>query len=131
MGSEFSYEDTANNSWEKYTYEDKLEEVIFDNIKCYKGARYPKDKYSGYTKQITWIEKDTHLIKRVDYYDRKKELFKTAIFTRWNKIDGIYIMGEIIMTNYQNSKKTILSWSNQKIKAGLNNKDFSKRKLKR
>jgi outer membrane lipoprotein-sorting protein len=131
MGSEFSYEDTANVSWEKYTYKDGLEEVMLDGVVCYKGERYPKDTNSGYTKQITWIAKDTLLVKRIDYYDRKKELLKTAVFSQWKKIDGIYVMGKIDMTNHQNSKKTILVWSNQHIKAGLNDKDLSKRELKR
>lgn len=131
MGSEFSYEDTANVSWEKYTYKEKLEDVELDGVKCYKGIRYPKDRYSGYTKQITWIDKTTYLVKKIEYYDRKKEHLKTAIFTDWKKIGGIYVMGKIMMTNHQNSKQTILVWTNQKIKAGLKKKDFSKRKLKR
>ena len=131
MGSEFSYEDTSNNSWEKYTYLDDLKEVMFNGTKHYKGTRVPKDKNSGYSKQVTYIDANTFLVSKVDYYDRKKELLKTAIFSKWTKIDGVYLMSKIIMTNHQNSKKTILSWTNQKIKVGLGKKDFSKRKLKR
>ena len=67
----------------------------------------------------------------IDYYDRKSELLKTAIFSDYKKIDGIWIGGKIVMTNHQNSKKTILQWSEQKIKVGLGKRDFSKRKLKR
>ena len=131
MGSEFSYEDTSNNSWKKYTYEGKLENVIINGVNHYKGTRIPKDKNSGYSKQITYVDANTFLISKVEYYDRKKELLKTALFTKWKQIDGIYMMNEIIMSNHQNSKKTILSWSNQKIKLGLSKKDFTKRKLKR
>jgi outer membrane lipoprotein-sorting protein len=131
MGSEFSYEDTGNAKWEEFTYVDGLEEVTIDGVVCLKGVRVPKDKYSGYTKQITWIEKERKLVKRVDYYDRKKELLKTAIFSKWKKIDGVYVMGQIHMTNHQNGKQTILEWSDQKIKVGLRKKDFSKRVLKR
>ena len=131
MGSEFSYEDTSNNSWEKYTYEGELEDIILNGVKHLKGTRIPKDKNSGYSKQITYINANTFLVSKIDYYDRKKELLKTALFTKWTKIDGIYMMSEIIMTNHQNSKKTILAWSNQKIKLGLSKRDFSKRKLKR
>ena len=131
MGSEFSYEDTANNSWKKYTYEDDLKEVIIDGKKYYKGTRIPKDKNSGYSKQITYIDTNTYLTYKVEYYDRKKELLKTAIFSNWNNINNVYVLGKIIMTNRQNSKKTILQWDNQKIKVGLSKKDFTKRKLKR
>jgi hypothetical protein len=131
MGSEFSYEDTANNSWEKYTYEDKLNTVTINGRKHYKGTRFPKDKYSGYTKQVTYIDATTFLVSKIEYYDRKKELLKTAIFSDWKKIDNIYLMGKITMTNHQNSKKTTLIWDNQKIRVGLKKKDFSKRRLKR
>jgi len=79
MGSEFSYEDTANASWEKYTYKNDLEEVEFNGIKCYKGTRIPKDKNSGYSKQITYIDATTFLVSKIDYFDRKKELLKTAL----------------------------------------------------
>jgi len=131
MGSEFSYEDTANNSWKKYTYEDDLKEVEIDGKKYYKGTRIPKDKNSGYSKQISYIDTNTYLTYKVEYYDRKKELLKTAIFLNWKKINNVYVLGKIIMTNHQNSKKTILQWDNQQIKVGLSKKDFTKRKLKR
>ncbi len=131
MGSEFSYEDTANSNWEKFTYENDLQEVVLNGMKCYKGTRYPKDKNSGYTKQITWIDMKNLLVQKVDYYDRKKEHLKTAIFTEYKNIDGIWRMGKIVMQNHQNSKSTILNWSDDKIKVGLTNKDFTKRRFKR
>jgi hypothetical protein len=131
MGSEFSYEDTANNSWEKYTYGGVLEEVVFNGTKHYKSTRIPKDKNSGYSKQITYIDATTFLVSKIDYYDRKKELLKTSIFSEWLNINGIYLMGKIVMTNHQNRKQTILQWSDQKIQIQLSKKDFSKRKLKR
>ena len=71
------------------------------------------------------------MVLRVDYYDRKSELLKTAIFTNYKKIKGIWRNGDMTMTNHQNGKKTILSWSNDKIDVGLKKSDFSKRKLKR
>lgn len=131
MGSEFSYEDTANNSWKKYTYKDDLKEVLLYGKKHYKGTRIPKDRHSGYSKQITYIDDATLLVSKVEYYDRKFELLKTALFTKYIQIDNIYLINEIKMTNHQNGKKTILKWNNQKIKLNLSKKDFSKRKLKR
>ena len=131
MGSEFSYEDTANNSYEKYTYNDDIKEVQLDGVKHYTSTRIPKDKNSGYTKQITWVNAKTFLVKKIDYYDRKKELIKTAIFDEYKNINGISRTVQITMTNHQNRKMTILSWDDDKINVGLKDKDFSKRKLKR
>ena len=131
MGSEFSYEDIANSSWEKFTYENNLSQDLYDGIPCLKGTRYPKDKNSGYTKQITWIDKKTNLVKKIDYYDRKKSLLKTAIFSNWQKIKNTHMIGKIYMTNHQNNKQTILIWKNIKTEAKLSKKDFLKRKLSR
>jgi hypothetical protein len=54
MGSEFAYEDVTAQSVEKYTYSDAVIEETINGIPCYRYERYPKSKYSGYTKQVVW-----------------------------------------------------------------------------
>jgi len=130
MGSEFSYEDIGNTNYQKFTYTGEAEEVDLNGVACYKGSRVPNDKNSGYTKQISWIAKDTLLVQKVDYYDRKSELLKTAIFSDYKQIDGIWRVGKIEMKNYQNDKVTILTWKEDKVHAGLSDKEFNKRVLK-
>jgi hypothetical protein len=130
MGSEFSYEDIGNQNYNKFTYDDKVEEVELNGIKCYKGTRIPKDENSGYTKQISWVAMDSFLLQQVEYYDRKSELLKTALFSDYKQIDGIWRVGRIEMKNHQNDKSTILIWKDEKVKAGLTDKEFNKRVLK-
>ena len=130
MGSEFSYEDISAQEVEKYTYPGETQEVPCGDKTCYKGERIPKDKLSGYTKQITWIDKENFLVQKVEYFDRKKALIKTAIFSDYKKIDGIWRVGKIDMKNHQNDKETILIWVDDKVKAGLSDKQFNKRVLK-
>jgi len=131
MGSEFSYEDLSSFDVKKYTYIGKAKIVRLNGKKAYKGIRKPITRNSGYTKQIFWTDPKTFLILRVDYYDRKKELLKTAVFEDYKKISGIWRVGKMTMTNHQNDKKTILIWKNEKIKNGLKEKNFHKRVLKR
>jgi hypothetical protein len=130
MGSEFSYEDIGNQNYKKYEYSGAVESVILDGLECYKGVRIPKDENSGYTKQITWVDTKDFLIRKVDYYDRKSELLKTATFSDYKKEEGIWRVGKIDMKNYQNDKETILIWQEERVKAGLVAKDFDKRSLK-
>ena len=130
MGSEFSYEDIGNQNYQKYTYEGEAKEVELNGVKCYKVSRVPTDKNSGYTKQIIWVDTTNFLIQQVEYYDRKKELLKTATFSDYKQIDGIWRVGKIEMRNHQNDKSTILIWKEEKIKAGLSDKEFNKRTLK-
>ncbi len=131
MGSEFSYEDLSSFNVKKYIFKGKAKKEIIDGITYYVGARIPISKHSGYTKEISWVDAKTFLIKKVDYYDRKKELFKTAVFNNYKKIKGVWRVEKMIMTNHQNGKKTILVWKNEKIKIGLKDRNFHKHVLKR
>jgi len=131
MGSEFSYEDLNAFNAKKYRYEGEAEEVDLDGTSMYKMSYIPISKYSGYTKQISWVDTKNFLVHKVEYYDRKKKLLKTAYFKDYKIIDGIYRIGTIIMKNTQNDKTTKLKWIDEKIKNGLKDKDFHKRHLKR
>jgi outer membrane lipoprotein-sorting protein len=130
MGSEFSYEDLGAFNIEKYTYSGDAKEVMLDNVTMYQSTRIPKDENSGYTKQIVWNDTKTFLVRKVEYYDRKKALLKTAIFEDYKKINGIWRVGTITMTNHQNDKQTILIWKNETLKNGLKESDFHQRVLK-
>ncbi|MBD3841707.1 MAG: outer membrane lipoprotein-sorting protein [Campylobacterales bacterium] len=131
MGSEFSYEDVANNDYRKYTYQEGLEEVMLDGVVCFKFTRVPKDTNSGYSKQIIWVEKENFLVQKVEYYDRKNELLKVAVFGEYKKLDEVWRIGKIHMKNLQNKKETVLLWSEDKVKADLNQNDFRQSVLSR
>lgn len=130
MGSEFSYEDLSSFSVDKYTFEGEAKLVTLNGEQLYVGERKPVDKNSGYTKHISWVDAKNFLVKKVEYYDRKQELLKTATFEEYKKISGIWRVGRMTMTNHQNFKKTTLLWQDETIKNGLNKKDFNKRVLK-
>jgi len=131
MGSEFAYEDLSAFNVKKYKYTGEAEEVVVDGKEMYKIYSTPISKYSGYTKLISWVDKKTFLVQKIEYYDRKKQLLKTAFFSQYKNFDGIYRIGKIVMKNVQNDKTTILVWEDEKIKNGLKPKDFHKRYLRR
>ena len=131
MGSEFSYEDISNPNYKKFSYPGSLSEESFNGKVCYKGVRIPEYANSGYTKEISWIDKKNFLVQKVEYFDRKSELLKTAIFSDYKKIGGVWRTGKIVMTNHQSGKKTILEWRDDKVNVGLSGSDFTKRVLKR
>jgi len=131
MGSEFSYEDLGNQDYRKFSLEDRVELVNIDGVECYKNTRIPNDKKSGYTKQIIYVNKATFLVKKIEYFDRKKELLKVATFSDYKKSKNIYRVGKIEMINMQNHKFTSIQWVEDKIFASLKKRDFSKRVLKK
>ncbi len=131
MGSEFSYEDLSSFNPKKYIFKGEAKTGTLNGKKVYIGERIPKSKNSGYTKEVSYVDADTFLIQKVDYYDRKHELLKTATFDKYKKIDGKWRVAKMTMVNHQNHKKTVLVWKNEKIKLPLKAKDFNKRVLKR
>ena len=131
MGSEFSYEDLSAFNVKKYTYTGDATLSTLDGKDIYIGQSTPISKYSGYTKLITYVNKDTFLIQKIEYFDRKKELLKTSYFTDYKQFGKINRIGKITMKNVQNDKSTILTWLKEDIKIGLSSKKFHKRYLKK
>ena len=72
MGSEFSYEDISSREPSKYTYSKELQEVSLDKVETYKYERYSKDKNSGYSKQILWVDKKRFVVLQIEYFDKKR-----------------------------------------------------------
>lgn len=125
MGSEFSYEDLSSQHYKKFIYSANAEEITVAGSRQYKATRSPKDKNSGYSKQVLWVESKNFLIQRIEYYDKNGALLKVALFPDYKKIDGIWRAMKIIMKNIQTNKETTLDWTSEKIKVGYTSKDFA------
>jgi len=132
MGSEFAYEDFSSQEVEKYTYK-WIRDEVFDSQECFVVESYPVDiKNSGYTRQVTWIDKSEYRTLKVEYYDRKESHLKTLTFKDYQKyLDKYWRSDEMNMVNHQNGKSTKLIWSNYKFRVGLEDRDFNKNSLKR
>jgi hypothetical protein len=132
MGSEFAYEDISSQELEKYTYK-WIRDEVYNREDCFVIERYPVDKKnSGYTRQVTWMDKKEYRILKVDYYDRKDSLLKTLTITNYKKYLGRYWRaGLYYMVNHQNGKSTQLEWANYRFRVGLKDRDFNKNSLKR
>lgn len=109
MGSEFSFEDLGSQEVEEFTYT-FLEDVTLDGRACWKMQRVPVSPKSGYSKEIGWFDKEYNNPLKVEYYDRKEELLKVAVFTDYTQYDRWWRAGTIEMDNVQTQKKSTISW---------------------
>lgn len=131
MGSEFAYEDLGSQEVEKYTYK-YLRDEVYQGMDCFVVERYPVDKYSGYTRQVTWIDKAEYLPRKTDYYDRKNGLLKTLTFIGYKKyLEHHWRPDEMFMENHQTGKTTRIIWKNYRFRTGLKESDFQVSDLKR
>ncbi len=132
MGSEFAFEDLGSQDVEKYKYKYLREEACGSGWKCHVIERTPAYKYSGYTKQVTWIDTKEYRPVKVKYYDRKSALLKMLQATGFKQFLGRYWRPTTLsMVNHQSGKSTILQFSNYKFKNGLSSRDFNKKTLAR
>jgi outer membrane lipoprotein-sorting protein len=132
MGSEFSYEDISAQNYRKFTYDTTAAKIVsLGKVECYQSVRRPKDKNSGYSKQMTWIDSTNFLVQKIDYYDKKGALLKTAHFRDYQQMGSVWRIGTIEMHNHQNLKTTLLEWKEDSIHQKLRDKDFHRRVLKK
>lgn len=131
MGSEFAFEDIGSQEVDKYTYK-YLRDESLDGKESFVMERYPIDKNSGYTKQLSWIEKERHIAVKIDFYDRKGSLLKTLTAKDFNQyLDKHWRPTTMDMINHQSGKSTTLTFENYQFKTGLSDSDFQKNALKK
>lgn len=124
-GTDITFEDISSQDVDKYDYQYE-KDASLDGTLCYVVNRYPKDKYSGYQRLETWIDKSTYLVKKIDYYDRKGVLLKTLTLDNYRKYnDKFWRAGEMLMANHQSGRNTQLLWSEYRFNTGLTEADFS------
>lgn len=130
MASEFSYEDISSVNYKNYTYSGEAKSVVLNGKNYFMIERIPKDKNSGYKRQVIFIEPDTYLARYGEYFDKQDRLLKKIYFKRYKKIEDIQRVVEIEMKNVQNNKTSILILNEDNIKEKLKAKEFTKRELK-
>jgi hypothetical protein len=123
MGSEFSYEDLGSQEIEKYSYKYINEEAKI-NRDCWVIERFPRDKNSGYSKEKLWVDKEYRAPLEIEYYDRKGDQLKTAIFNGYYLISEFWRAKSIKMINNQTSKESIMEWTAHRLPVNLNEEDF-------
>jgi hypothetical protein len=131
LGSEFAFEDLSSFEVKKYKY-NYLHDEIFDGIDCFVIESVPQYQHSGYTRIMTWVDKQRYIILKMDYYDRKNSLLKTQTFHGYNQyLEQFWRADEMQMVNHNNGKSTTLFWENYQFRTGLTKRDFDRNSLKR
>ena len=114
MGSEFAYEDLASTEIEKYRYK-LLGEQAIGGRPTWQLERVPTDKNSGYSRQVVFLDKEYLNPLRIDYFDRKNELLKTAAFSGYRKHGKLWRFQKIEMSNVQTKKRSVLTWTDRQL----------------
>jgi outer membrane lipoprotein-sorting protein len=135
VGSTFAYEDLADYAVDEFSYT-WLREEACASLTCEVIERTPADPYSGYRRQLVWIDKGEHRVRRIDYFDQDDKPLKTLVLTEFASypvgVRNFVQAHRLTMTNQQTGRSTVLRWSPYRYATGLNaTRDFSTNALKR
>lgn len=131
MGSEFAFEDMSSFEIEKFKFT-YLRDEQYQGMDCYVVEQVPLEEDSGYSKNITWVDKEHYRVFKSEYYDRKGSLLKVLTMHDYQLfLDKFWRPMELRMDNRQNGKSTDLITHSLEFKTGLSENDFDKDSLMR
>ena len=132
LSSEFAFEDLTLQEVEKFTYR-FLRRELLDDRECFVVQRKAVGKYSGYSKQVVWMDTEAFRIQQIEYFNRREELMKTLKVEGYTQYDGRYWKADrMLMVNHQTGKSTELVWRDYRFATGLSDeRDFSTNSLRR
>ncbi|OFY61217.1 MAG: hypothetical protein A2Y71_04175 [Bacteroidetes bacterium RBG_13_42_15] len=112
MGSEFSNADMSKPNLDDFEYK-ILSAEIYEGKECWKIETICKNEEiedeNGYSKRISWIEKGTYLVHKMEFYDLDGELHKVQILSNYKKQPGgKYFAHYMEKKNVQNGRKSVI-----------------------
>lgn len=131
MGSEFAFEDMSSFEIEKFAFK-YLRDESYQGQDCFVVEQVPLDKDSGYSRTVTWVDKQHYRALKTEFYDRKKSLLKVLTMHNYQLyLDKYWRPLEMRMDNQQSGKSTDLITHSMTFKTGLSDNDFDKDSLMR
>ncbi len=127
-GTDFSYDDMSSFSFAK-DYDSQLIESsdTFYSLKLTPKPELEKD----YSKLKMWVNKDSYVPSKIEYYDKNGNLWKTLTFDNIEKVGNYRIAKEMEMKDLKKSHNTKMLIDEIELDSGLSDDIFTKRNLKR
>ncbi len=101
FGTEFAIEDVELNKVDDYTYK-LLKETTYAGRPSWIIESKPtpkRAKKSKYGKSISWVDKERHLVLKVNLYNRHGKPYKQLTMRNIKKIDGVWVARNLTMNN--------------------------------
>jgi len=141
LGTDFTYEDIkleGKLDVTDYDFESlKLESLALDDGRTLATVLVrgtPKNneiaKELGYGKTEFWVDLETGLIVRANYWGAKGKLLKTLNISEIRKVDGLLTRHKMVIDNHKTGHRTEFVFSDVNYKTKVKDSLFSKRAMK-
>jgi len=134
----FMRSDLANEDIEDRSVDDDTHELTGSRpvagADCWVVESTPKKalkKDSNYSKRVLFIRKDIWLPVRVEYYDKRGRMMKTAVHGGFKQIDGIWTITRSIFETPSRKTRTLFQRTGIVYNSGLDDGLFLQNSLKR
>ncbi|HZK19593.1 MAG TPA: outer membrane lipoprotein-sorting protein, partial [Treponemataceae bacterium] len=112
MGSDLSYSDMSTFGIKENADHTILTEEVFQNKNCYVvQSRTKKGEDSSYGKIITWVDKETWLTPRIEFYNKKgTDIVKIMVCENFSQEQGHWFAKKISMKTVAENHTTELDF---------------------
>lgn len=135
VGTDFSYGDVIGHKVEDWNHKLMRQEKV-DGRDCYVVESTPKRPEvadnTGYSKRVSWIDKESFVALRAEIYDQSGELLKRTSAQDVELVDpknNRYQPMKLTAENVQTGHKTIIEFANFKANVGVSDELFAARSL--
>ena len=132
VSSEFSYEDLGSQEVSDYDHKWLRDEPCPENgeLTCHVVENLPKNRKSGYSMRMVWMDQEELRVQRVEFYNRRGDLEKDLTFSGYKRyLDQYWRASKLSMVNRQTGKSTDMLWSDYRFGTGLSESLFSPQRL--
>lgn len=129
FGSDFTYEDVSGRYWSEDNHT-LLYDSTIDGKGVYVIESIPIEPYKGFARRISYIDKESMLPLREDYFDKKDKLARRFLAERIEEIDGIMTISRRSMENVRKGRKTFVEFTKISYNQGITADLFTERYLK-
>ena len=132
VSSEFSYEDLGSEEVadNEHVWLEDAPCAHDSALTCAAVKSRPKNKRSGYSKRVSFIDLDEYRVHQIDFYNRRGDLEKSLKFKDYKQYEGRFWRAHtMLMDNMQTGKSTRLSWDKYSFRQGLTERDFTPQRL--
>ena len=131
VGSDFTYEDVSGRHLDDDEHT-LLKEDVINAKKAYVIKSIPKDKDEvEFSYRLVWSDKQTFLTLKVEYYNRRGELYKQMIADKIEVIEGTPTVTKATMKDLKGGHYTELEFKKIDYNVGLKKNIFAERYLRK
>jgi outer membrane lipoprotein-sorting protein len=129
VGSDFTYEDVSGRHWSEDKHLLVREDIIGDRD-VFVIESIPLEAYKGFSKKVSFIDKENYLPLKEEYYDKKAKLARIYTSEKIEEIEGIKTPTVRKMENVKKKQFTTVEFTNIDYNVGAKEDIFTERFLK-